>query len=382
MKVLYDHQIFQMQKFGGISRGFSEIMFRLKDFEYELTVSQSNNVYLKEYNLNVHCDKITKDYLTFLPQVRFKGKRRIYNLLSRYGLIDNADHVNITNSRKVIREGRYDIFHPTYFSTYFVDIIKEKPLVLTVHDLTAELFPKYFSKFDFQIQGRKILIPISSQIIVPSKYTKRKIVECYGIPENKIAVIYWGGLQLQVVKNKNIIDAPYILFVGLRDGYKNFRQFVVDSLSFLQRNKEVKIVCTGKEFTKSELEFLQNYNLLHRVQARFVDSDELKILYAHAMCFVFPSLSEGFGLPILEAFSCGCPVLLINKSCFPEIGGDAAFYYEHYNKESNLSEQLEYIYTLSGEERENIKKRGFARLSDYSWDRAANQYEHIYKSLV
>ena len=81
-------------------------------------------------------------------------------------------------------------------------------------------------------------------------------------------------------------------------------------------------------------------HIANRVQAKFVSTEELSGLYSNALCYAFPSLSEGFGLPILEAFSCGCPVLLSNKTCFPEIGGDAAFYFNEHNGHSDISEKL------------------------------------------
>jgi len=382
MRVLFDYQIFQMQRYGGISRGCAEIISHFKSTESIIAVKESDNVYLKEYNLLNDFKSISKDFDSFLPKIHFRGKRRIYNFLTDCKLIESAEIRNRTYCIKLLQEGKFDVFHPTYFSPYFKNYLNGKPFVLTVHDLTAEKFPQYFGKYDYQINGRKQLVPIASHIVVPSESTRRDVLERWNLPEEKVSRVYRGGVSPITGSFENIIDSPYILFVGLRDGYKNFNRFIIDSIPFLRNNPEVKIICTGKEFSGKELNLLHKYNISERVQAKFVSSDDLKALYCHAICFVFPSLSEGFGLPILEAFSCGCPVLLINKSCFPEIGGDAAFFYESDKKDSNLSDKLEYLYGLNETDRLKVKEKGYHRLNDFSWDKSAAQYEDIYKSLI
>ena len=119
-----------------------------------------------------------------------------------------------------------------------------------------------------------------------------------------------------------------------------------------------------------------------RMQAMFVSTEELCGLYSNALCYTFPSLSEGFGLPILEAFSCGCPVLLSNRTCFPEIGGDAAFYFNEYSGDSDVSEKLDYILNMTVEERMNAKYKGYERLKEFSWKKSAAEYAQVYKSLL
>lgn len=382
MKVLYDYQIFQMQKFGGISRGLAEFITHLpKDVEYDIAVKESDNIYLNAYNLNNNHLPISYQFTDFLPGMTFRGKRRIYNTLSQYGWIKSSDSINIRYSIEKIKKGDYDIFHPTYFSTYFLKHVR-KPFVLTVHDLTAENFPQYFSKFDYQKAGRKRLVPLANHIVVPSLNTKIDVMEKWNISEEQISVIYRGGIPVNEKEYPNKIGCPYILYVGLRGGYKNFNFFLKEALPFLQRNKDVNIVCTGSPFTNSEMELFHKLHIENRMQAMFVSIEELCGLYSNALCYVFPSLSEGFGLPILEAFSCGCPVLLSNKTCFPEIGGDAAFYFNEYSGDSDVSEKLDYIFNMTEEERMHIKHKGYERLKEFSWEKSATEYARVYKSLL
>ncbi|KAB6261607.1 glycosyltransferase family 4 protein, partial [Bacteroides xylanisolvens] len=210
MKVLYDYQIFQIQKFGGISRGLAEIISHFpSDIAYDIAIKESDNVYLKEYNLDNNHSPISYQFSDFLPNVSFKGKRRIYNILSQRGWINSSDSINLHHSIEKIKKEDYDVFHPTYFSTYFLKHIR-KPFVLTVHDLTAENFPLYFNKFDYQKEGRKRLVPLASHIVVPSLSTKIDVMQNWNISEGRISVIYWGGVSVNNKKYPDSIGCPYI----------------------------------------------------------------------------------------------------------------------------------------------------------------------------
>ena len=114
-----------------------------------------------------------------------------------------------------------------------------------------------------------------------------------------------------------------------------------------------------------------------------VSTEDLFSLYHQALCFVFPSEYEGFGLPTLEAMACGCPVLLAAKSCFPEIGGDAAFYFDEDGiGDSNLTEQLEFITGLSAGERLAVRDKCIRRAGEFSWTETARRYACVYRSLL
>ena len=107
---------------------------------------------------------------------------------------------------------------------------------------------------------------------------------------------------------------------------------------------------------------------------------ELKYLYQNAVCFVYPSLYEGFGIPILEAFTCGCPAILANASCFPEIAGDAAIFFDP-NDERELALCINKI-TEDNSIRLQYIERGYCRVRSFKWDTAAEQTMDIYRSLA
>lgn len=384
MKVLYDHQIFQIQKVGGISRGLVEIISHFNNnIDYEISIKESDNIYLQSYSLKHDSKKTTRTRESFLSKYEFKGKTKLYNFIAYLNLLHTTEYANLQYSIEKIKQGNFDVFHPTYFSNYFVDYLQNKPFVLTVHDLTPELFPQFFLKNDFQREMRKKLIPLAAHIIVRSEFTKKTLLNRWTINPEKITVAYAGAPAIDRNKvSKRLFNFKYILFVGLRGGYKNFNFFIDQSIDFLIKNHDIHIVCTGKQFTQEELELFIKMGIINRVHSIFATDDEMISLYKYALCLVFPSLNEGFGLPTLEAFSCGCPVLLYNGSCHPEIGGDAAFYFDIINGESDVSDKLSIINSLSYDERCNIINKGYRMLNKFSWSKCSEKYFNVYNSIV
>ena len=109
--------------------------------------------------------------------------------------------------------------------------------------------------------------------------------------------------------------------------------------------------------------------------------DTFYTLYHHAMAFIYPSAYEGFGLPILEAFTCGCPVLLNKASCFPDVGGDAAIYFD-INRRGDLAEHIEAFLQVPEQDRKDLIARGRERAQLFSWEESAKKLSHIYKNLL
>ena len=132
-----------------------------------------------------------------------------------------------------------------------------------------------------------------------------------------------------------------------------------------------------------EKEMLSEYGVGDRFCHHWVTNDnDLFSLYHHAKCFVYPSEYEGFGIPILEAYQADCPVLLNNASCFPEIAGDAAIYFNMDSKNSNLTEQIECLLSMSTEERRTLLTKQRERLKRFSWEKSANQLADVYQSVI
>jgi glycosyltransferase involved in cell wall biosynthesis len=366
MKILYDHQIFTNQRYGGISRYFFEM---IKRFDEEINSCKvgmhlSNNAY---YN-----DGINPNLSPFFSENHFLGKDRIIKFTNQNCSIKN------------INKREYDVFHPTYYDTYFLKSIRDKPFVVTFYDMIHEkLSDKFLDlKLDTQIfDNKKRLLENSAKVIAISETTKKDIIEIYGVDSEKVDVVYLGNSL--VFSNENhtrIIKDDYILFVGNRGIYKNFN-FFVTAIANLLLNNNLKIICAGGgDFTKQEINLLNFLNIQNKVLFKeIINDDVLANYYANALFFCFPSLYEGFGIPLLEAFACGCPVLLSNGGSLPEIGSDAALYFDPTDEDSLFTQANK---LLSDEMlRKKLVDKGYTRLNQFSWDKTYQDHLKIYESI-
>jgi len=351
MKVFYDNQAFLIQKFGGVSRYFCELIKHSQGlFDYSVGGIFSDNYYACELGFHKY----------FPIKVNFKGKWRLQKWL------------NIRDSIKKLKDN-YDVMHPTYYSDYWTSKI-DKPFVITVHDMIHELL---FTA----LPNKKEMLERSVQIIAISQNTKSDILKFHPqIPEEKISVIY-HGTSWDILKNRTLTNEKknYILFTGNRMFYKNFNNFIY-AIAPLLVKYNLQLKCTGNPFTNSESDLLKQQKIFDRTSVQFSNEEELKELYANALCFVFPSLYEGFGIPILEAFACGCPLVLSNTSCFPEISGNAGIYFEPESVD-DMREKIENV-ICSESLRKALASKGFERLKAFSWRQCAEQTTKVYENCI
>ena len=143
-------------------------------------------------------------------------------------------------------------------------------------------------------------------------------------------------------------------------------------------------VCTGKPFTQNEIEYLTQLKIQDKFINHFAkNDDELFNLYNNAICFVYPSECEGFGIPILEAYQAKCPVLLNNASCFPEIANEAAIYFNlNQNGDSNFAEVFEKYYLSSINDKQQLIDKQNKRLELYSWKQSARDLFYVYQNVI
>ncbi|MES2545934.1 MAG: glycosyltransferase family 1 protein [Bacteroidota bacterium] len=359
IKVLFDHQTFSLQKFGGISRYFCELMKNLpEDIVYQNSGLFSNNIYIQENFKGL--------YKEFFPQKEFIGKRTMINFPNK---IDSLIKCSTSN---------YDVFHPTYYDHYFLKINK-KPFVLTVHDLAHEKFPLLF-KNDPALEFKKQIIYKADHIIAISEFTKKELLLFYNkLNPDRISVIHHGS-SLSLKKGILLTNKEnYLLFTGSRAGYKNF-DFLIVAISSLLIKYDIKLICTGSPFSMQELILFKENKILDFVLHQYVSDDELFSLYSNALAFLFPSFYEGFGIPILEAFEASCPLVLSNSSCFPEIAGDAALYFDPHNA-TEINQSVERIITDLNL-RETLVQKGKERLQLFNWSQTALLTSKVYEKLV
>lgn len=350
--------MFSLQKFGGITRYFCDLITNLpSDMIPELPILYSENQYLRSEVF----PEIKQ--IPFLSS--FRLKRRYYYL--RNNLLSN----------KVIKSSKFDLFHPTYFDPYFLKGLKS-PFVITIHDMIHEKFPEYFKSYDRTSRNKYLLCKNAAHIITVSLNTKKDLIDIFGIHPERISVVYHGYHQNEGPAQK--LYDNYILYVGERRGYKNFNSFIEAALPLLLENRNLKVVCTGHPFNDHEIEMFGHLNIANQLFHINVSNEELASLYKYASAFIYPSLYEGFGIPILEAFKNGCPICLSNTSCFPEIAGDASCFFDPFNKESiqNALEKTVY-YTIYADQ---LRQRGKDRLKMFSVDKMVNGTCNVYKKFL
>jgi glycosyltransferase involved in cell wall biosynthesis len=354
--------MFSIQKYGGVTKYFCELIKNITpENEYKLSVLFSANHYLKE-------DKkiFNKIYLP-IPDKNFRLKGRIKNLIYT---------ANEHFSKKIIKSQDYDLFHPTYYGTYFLGKLK-KPYVLTVHDLIA-FKDDFYTDIPLRNEMKRT-IENATRIISISENTKKDLTDILNIDPQKIDVIYHGYNKPKSEYEKNNLG-KYILFVGRRSGYKNFSTFASAISLLFKKEKDLKLVCVGEPFNSKEASMLKRLNILEKTTVLTANEEKLNNLYSNALTFVYPTLYEGFGMPILEAFANKCPICVSNTSCLPEIAGDAAVYFDPYSEASILKamEKIIFSRSLSLE----LIKKGESRLSSFSWQKTAAHSLNTYKRTL
>ena len=366
MKILFDHQIFGIQNFGGISRYFFEVASKLAELEGVKSILPfpfSNNGYL------VQPGPLRKS--TFFSDHRIKGKHHALRMINRL------------STSIALRRGNYQVFHPTFFDPFFLEPLGRKPFVLTVYDMIHEIFPEYYDTRDKTAEWKKVLMHKASAIIAISNHTKQDILRFHDIDERKIRVIYLSDSFHAGFSSEQVLGLPfrYFLFVGSRIRYKNFQSMVRGLAPLLTRDPTLHVVCVGgDEFNSAEKELFSGLGLEGRFIFKSVDDSRLAYIYEKALALIFPSLYEGFGIPILEAFRSRCPAILAKSSCFPEIAVDAALFFNPGDPDDLAFAAARLL--AEPALRADLIEKGRARAADFSWDKTALETLEVYRSVA
>ncbi len=348
----------------------------LNDPDTDYYIFFMKNIPVPEMDFPVNVKKINS---------RFSGKRRSTKLFWELVYLFFE-----------IRKYKLDVFHGPAF---FVPLMKPKrcKYITTVHDLAFLTYPKTFTistKLYFFLLFRKSL-RICDKIIAVSNVTKKDMVSYYAIPEEKVAVIHSGISSVykapgneetkKEIMSKYNLPERYILFVGALSPRKNVVNILKAYKAYLQeqqKKESVKLVLVGKKAWLYDdiFSFISKNKMEeHVLFLDYVPENDVVTLYSNAELFLFPSLYEGFGFPVLEAMACGTPVITSNISSLPEVAGHAAILV---NPE-NVEEIKEAMIKIGSNPklREDLIKKGKNQVKKFTWKEAAEKTIQVYHEL-
>jgi glycosyltransferase involved in cell wall biosynthesis len=374
MKIAFDHQAFTLQKTGGVSRYFCRLADRL---------SQSDNRSTNNVNVGVFAPVYRNQYLRQVPKSIVHGYA-----VSDYPLKTATVCVNANRllARQLIKKWQPDIVHETYFSSKQI-APAGCPVVLTVFDMISELdlIAKGCSKKDLRTTDKYKSVMRADHVICISQSTKQDFIDLFDISAEKISVVYLAcdpvkGEDAPTTEESN--QRPYLLYVGLRDGYKNFNGLLRAISSSPQIMKEFDLLAFGGgTFNAAEQDLIKDLGFgVGQVKQIGGGDAILNSLYKKASALVYPSTYEGFGLPPLEAMSHRCPVISSNTSSMPEIIAQAGQYFDPHSTES-MTSAIEAV-VLSSSRTKELIKLGVERQKYFTWERCAQETLSIYRALA
>ena len=365
MKILYNYQAFN-QKYGGVSRYFVELANNIILYKNKKVTVKINSPFFKNNYLGNINQKILFNGFKF-PD--FKGSARLCSI------------VNSCVSPILSKHYEPDIIHETYYN----GIIRTKTgtkKIITVYDMIHELFPDQFPKKDKTSELKKFAVTKADHIICISKNTQKDLVDIFNIDIKKTSVIYLGfSLTTAKINEPQGFRKPYLLYVGSRNGYKNFIRFVKAYAAPKIKNSFNLVMFGGGRLNDQELSLFDKLKIPRdSLQQVSGDDAELAGYYKNASLFIYPSLYEGFGIPPLEAMNFGCPVACSNTSSIPEIVGNAAILFNPYSVDSMRDSIISILY--NDKIKSSLILKGFKQVKKFSWKKCATETYKVYKNLL
>ncbi len=288
-----------------------------------------------------------------------------------------------------------------FCTDYFLPLLPfPQKKVVVFHDTFFFEHPKNYNPIwlkTFHLLALKALNK-NTQIIVPSNYVKNRLEIFLPAMKGRIIVVYEAAKNMQMLKEESfelwrskfenkLNNDKFILYVGTLDHRKNLLNLVNAFCKVQENNQTIQLIIAGDspryKYGNGKDALIQLINTLHlnervRLIGR-VNDTQLQYLYEQALFYAFPSLDEGFGLPIIEAMDKGLPVMAANNTALPEIGKDAAIYFSPYS----LDEMTNAMETLINKDllRNQLRNKGIERAKFFSWEKAGREIETIFKNL-
>lgn len=366
MKIAFDSQIFLQQKYGGISRYFTELIRALgsdSNIAPKLVLPVCTNAFGK----------------TLPPSLKFGINLPHLPIAQRY-----VNFVARKASSRIIRIMAPDIVHETYYPYGEPRPYRHSKTVTTVHDMIHELFAKDFPPVDRTAEFKRRAVQRADHVICVSENTRQDLIRIYGIDEQKTSVVHLGVDHFSY--DGEIEDEPklppYLLYVGLRNSYKNFENVLKAYGNSVHLKEGFSLVCFGGGmFTESELNQARSLGIPENKLIYCHGNDNiLKGLYQNASAFIYPSIYEGFGIPPLEAMQQRCPVVSSNRGSLPEVLGEAAEYFDPFDIEQ-IRCAIERVVsdTICAD---GLREGGVNRVKGFTWKKCASSTLKVYESVI
>ena len=361
MRVAIDEQIFTLQPYGGISRMFASLarqFFARPELSVELLPLAAPVI-----NRYVLDDDFLRERLAV------REARSEYRSAARYF------------TRVQPRRG-LNVVHNTFYLPNGLASYPGARRVVTVHDMIPEIMPHTRRRLDF-LTLKKRYVKNADHVICVSEATRSDLESIYGTLQVPVSVIH-HGVDPRFSSDAPALSAiphPYVLFVGQRGHYKDAALLMNAFAKIADGHPDMTLLFVGGgAFTAHERSHLRTLGIDDKTLQTSLADVHMPSVYAHATAFVFPSRFEGFGIPVLEAFACGTPTILAQATSLPEVGGDAALYFEP----GDASELAEHLLRILSDDhlRSQLSHRGRQRAHLFTWEKAAEKTAAVYREVM
>lgn len=352
-------------------------------------------------NLLVHLQKIDSknEYFIFLLEPDYatlKFHKNFHKALANFAWYGFAEQFKFP---QLLNKYKLDLAHFPHFN---VPIFYTGKFVVTIHDLIHQHHSMQrvttLNPFTFKIKQigyRKVFknaITKSCKIVAPSNSVRKLLEEEWNVNSGKVVVtpeavdnkLITAAETLTKIKSKEILNkfgvkAPYIFYIGNAHPHKNIEGLIKAFLKLRDRHTSLYLVLSGADHYFWQ-RVKDEFNFKDILYTGFVTDEELVALYKNAACFVMPSFEEGFGIPVLEAFSCGCPVISSNAGSLEEVGGNAALYFNPASPD-DIVDKISQVLSSKALRKDLISK-GQSRVKDFSWEKLTKQTLEVYEKCV
>jgi len=367
VRVRYTPDVFRFQRAGGVSRYFVELSKGLQELGVDARIIAG-----------LHLNDLVAD----APRSLGLDVGRFGPPRARQTLTKAVDYAVTGGVAGLL--GRGDVLHPTWYPPGLERLPRRAHLVTTVFDMIPERFPHLSVRSADVTRRKRAWVEASDHVLVISEHTRRDLVELFGVDPAKITVTPLGVTvadPLPPTAAPALERSPFLLYVGDRaTPYKNFDR-LLDALGSDRIDTDLRLVCVGPApRSESEQATLVARRLESRVEFVSGSDGNLAWLYSRAEALVYPSIYEGFGLPPLEAMTCGCPVIASDAASIPEVVGDAAVLFDPDDTDA-LVAAIDGVVS-DRRRREELVARGLSRAAGFTWRATVERTLDVYRSMA